>query len=134
MKTLRIYLDTPVFGGFLDDEFADESQALFDLIRAGRFVLVISEVLLEELAAAPEAVQNVLAGLPTDYIEFLQNSLEIQRLRDAYLTEGILGPASRSDAEHVASASVAEVDFIVSWNFKHIVHYEKYLVSKRLIS
>ena len=29
------------------------------------------------------------------------------------------------DAEHIASASVADVDLIVSWNFKHIVHFEK---------
>jgi len=33
--------------------------------------------------------------------------------------------SSRSDAEHIASASVADVDFVVSWNFKHIVHYDK---------
>ena len=31
----------------------------------------------------------------------------------------------QADAEHIASASVAEVDFVVSWNFKHIVQFEK---------
>ena len=26
---------------------------------------------------------------------------------------------------HIALATIAEVDAIVSWNFKHIVHFEK---------
>jgi hypothetical protein len=32
---------------------------------------------------------------------------------------------SRSDAGHVATATVYRVDAIVSWNFKHIVQLEK---------
>lgn len=46
-------------------------------------------------------------------------------LRDAYIQANVVGNASKADAEHVASASVADVDVIVSWNFKHIVHYDK---------
>jgi hypothetical protein len=36
-----------------------------------------------------------------------------------------VGPASFADAEHIACASVAAVDLIVSWNFRHIVHFDK---------
>ncbi len=46
-------------------------------------------------------------------------------LRQAYLDAGIVGPSSRSDALHVAMATVAGCDAIVSWNFKHIVHAGK---------
>ena len=46
-------------------------------------------------------------------------------LREAYIEAGVLGQGSIADAEHIASAPVAKVDFVVSWNFKHIVHYEK---------
>jgi hypothetical protein len=53
------------------------------------------------------------------------SSREVDELRDAYLQAGVVGPASLVDAEHIAYASVAEVDLIVSWNFKHIVHFEK---------
>lgn len=45
--------------------------------------------------------------------------------RDEYLKAGVVSNSCKSDAEHVASASIAEVDFIISWNFKHIVHYDK---------
>jgi hypothetical protein len=46
-------------------------------------------------------------------------------LRDAYINAGVVGYASTEDAEHVAAASVAGADMIISWNFKHIVHYDK---------
>ena len=46
-------------------------------------------------------------------------------LRDAYLAAGVVGPSSRNDAEHVALATVARADLIVSWNFKHLVHIDK---------
>lgn len=37
----------------------------------------------------------------------------------------MVGPASSADAAHIAAATVAEVDMVVSWNFKHIVHFDK---------
>lgn len=52
-------------------------------------------------------------------------SEEIAELAAAYVALGVVGEASRLDAEHIASATVADVDLIVSWNFKHIVHFEK---------
>jgi len=45
---------------------------------------------------------------------------------------GIVGPASRYDATHVAAASVARADAIVSWNFRHIVHFDKIKVYQRV--
>ena len=35
-----------------------------------------------------------------------------------------MGPASSNDAAHIAVATVSNVDMVVSWNFKHIVHFE----------
>ena len=43
----------------------------------------------------------------------------------SYLTAGILTPKSRNDATHVAAATIARADAIVSWNFKHIVRLDK---------
>ncbi len=125
MKKLRTYADTSVFGGCLDDEFAEESNAFFEEIRGGKFSLVISETLLRELDQAPEEVQKILASLSPETVEIIEYNDEIGSLRDAYVQARVVGPASQADAEHIASASVADVDFVVSWNFKHIVHYEK---------
>ncbi|MBN2559869.1 MAG: PIN domain protein [Phycisphaerae bacterium] len=125
MKRLRIYADTSVFGGCFDEAFAEDSRKLFDEIKAGRFALVVSGTLLRELHKAPDRVREVVAEVPEGFIEVIEPSEEIERLRDAYILAGVVGPASLLDAEHIASASVAAVDLIVSWNFKHIVHFER---------
>ncbi|HEY3282344.1 MAG TPA: hypothetical protein VGN26_08740 [Armatimonadota bacterium] len=41
MRTpVRVYVDSSVFGGVLDDEFAEASRAFFRDLEAGRFALV----------------------------------------------------------------------------------------------
>jgi hypothetical protein len=66
-----------------------------------------------------------MLNLPVGAFEMVLFDVAIGRLRDAYLKARVVGPASESDAEHIASASVAGADFVVSWNFQHIVHFEK---------
>lgn len=125
MGKVRMYVDTSVIGGCLDSEFAEESRALLDMTCRGEFVLLVSYLLLDELRRAPAAVRDILDSLPETHTEFLRPSAEAFRLRDRYLAEGIVGAGSSDDALHVALASIARADIIVSWNFKHIVHYEK---------
>jgi predicted nucleic acid-binding protein len=48
MKTPRIYADTSVFGGCFDEEFERESRQLFEEVCSGRFILVVSETVIEE--------------------------------------------------------------------------------------
>jgi hypothetical protein len=50
---------------------------------------------------------------------------ESRRLRDEYVRAKILSAKSENDAHHVAIATLARADLIVSWNFKLIVHIEK---------
>ena len=125
MKLLRVYADTSVFGGCFDEEFAEESKAFFEDVRSGKFTLVVSATVLAELEKAPNHVQKVLTELPPETVEAIEYSEEIGILRDAYLKAGILRPEAQADAEHIAAASVADVDFVISWNFKHVVHYDK---------
>jgi hypothetical protein len=108
-----------------DDEFSEESQKIFEEIRKGCFILVLSETTLRELDKAPRKIQEILVTLPLESIELVEYHKDIIDLRDAYIQTGVVGPSSKADAEHIASASYAEVDFVVSWNFKHIVHFEK---------
>jgi hypothetical protein len=43
----------------------------------------------------------------------------------AYEARKILGPKYAADMRHIAIATIAVVDALVSWNFKHIVKLEK---------
>ena len=125
MRRLRAYADTPVYGGCFDVEFQEDSQAFFREVSAGRFLLLIADITVRELALAPERVRSVLQDLPPVSLEFLAFSEEVRRLRDAYLEFGVLPASAGADAEHVASATAGESDLLVSWNFKHIVHFDK---------
>lgn len=122
---LRVYPDTSVFGGCFDDEFKAHSVQFFEEVRQGKFIIVVSDVTLDELELAPEQVRSILAGLPAEHVELVSASAESDALRNAYLRAGLLGPASINDAAHIAVATTSQVDLVVSWNFKHIVHFEK---------
>jgi predicted nucleic acid-binding protein len=120
----RLYLDSSVFGGAFDPEFADDSLALIDLLRTGYYRLVISPLVDFEIATAPDAVAALYRELAVN-ADIAQLSVDASSLHEAYLAHRIVGPRSESDALHVAVASVAACLAIVSWNFKHIVHMEK---------
>lgn len=121
----RIYTDTSVIGGCLDVEFEEGSLALFENFKSGSTILVISDLTLAELEAAPQPVRDVLLSVPTDYIEFLEFSEEASSLAETYLKERVVPAKSRVDAQHIATATLGRVDVLVSWNFKHIVNLQR---------
>jgi len=75
------------------------------MARAGTIILLVSDVLVDELRRAPEAVAEVLASLPRHAVELVAISPESESLRDAYLSAGVLSDASANDAHHVALAT-----------------------------
>jgi hypothetical protein len=77
------------------------------------------------LELVPEPVRAVLAALPAKQVDIVGTSPESDKLRDAYLEAAVVGAASSNDAAHIAVATISGVDLVVSWNFKHIVHFEK---------
>ena len=125
MKRHRIYCDSSVIGGYFDSEFEADSQRFIDAVKKGRIVMLVSEVVLQEILEAPENVQNLLDSMPTSSVERVPLSREVIELRNAYIAAGILGPKWIDDATHVAAATVARADAIVSWNFAHIVRLDK---------
>jgi hypothetical protein len=52
-------------------------------------------------------------------------SPEALLLADAYQQHGILTPKFYADGIHIVLATIAEVDLLVSWSFRHIVRYDK---------
>ena len=125
MHKPRIYIDTSVIGGCFDEEFKVWSNLLFENFFSGRNIAVISETTLDELTDAPVEVQTQIKNIPNGFLEVIELSDEILKLANDYISSGILGEKSREDALHIASATVCEVDLIVSWNFKHIVNLDK---------
>ena len=93
-------------------------------LRQGRFQLVTSDIVQAEILGSPEKVKAWFEEcLPLS--EFASVTLAASTLRTAYLKAGIVTPKWEADALHVAVATVEHCRIIVSWNFKHIVHYDK---------
>lgn len=123
----RLYLDTSVFGGCFDEAegFATDSWRVMDAIKDGLAELCYSDSVVDELADAPERVRAVFDALPADARTKVALTDEVAELSRAYLDAGIVGPQWLDDTLHVAAATVARADAIVSWNFKHIVSLKK---------
>lgn len=124
MINIRVYADTSGFGGIYDDDFQDESKEFFEEVKRSRFTLITSAVVRAKIEPAPEKVKIFFNDM-IEIAEIVDVSKEALQLRDAYLKAGIITPKYSDDALHVALASVSNCSLIVSWNFKHIVHFEK---------
>jgi predicted nucleic acid-binding protein len=123
-RPLRVYVDTSVFGGVHDDEFREPSERFFTAVREGAFVVLVSEALVVEIASAPAMVQATFEAHRA-HMEALETTAEAAALAEAYLAARVVPAASRVDALHVALASVARADAVVSWNFKHLVQLRR---------
>jgi len=121
----RIYTDTSVIGGCEDEEFQLHSRRLMDAFVRGDLTLVLSELTLRELAPAPPSVRGVLAAVPDGHLEVVRLTSAADQLARLYLAEGILGANMLADAQHIAMATVANVDALVSWNFRHVVNLSR---------
>ena len=121
----RIYIDTSVYGGYFDVEFAENTIPLFDRLKSGEFTLLFSTVTQDELENAPEKVKNLVQSIRTENTEFIEITDKAVELASEYITEKVVGQTSYADFLHIALATIYRVDFLISWNFKHIVNVER---------
>ncbi|MDR0910224.1 MAG: hypothetical protein LBM77_10725 [Spirochaetaceae bacterium] len=121
----RIYIDTSIVGGYFDDEFADETQALFQRLERKEVLFVISSVLKQELTLAPQQVRELLGKYSDDCFEYVELTQEAIDLANEYIAEKVIGKTSLDDCRHIAIATIYKADVLASWNFKHIVNLER---------
>ena len=121
---MKVYADTSIFGGVFDKEFSEVSKKFFDEVKSDRFTLMTSALVEAEIEPAPEKIRSFFRDFLTfaRVVEIKQPALQ---LRSEYIRAGIVTQKSMNDALHVAIASVNNCNLIVSWNFKHIVHFDK---------
>jgi len=121
----RLYIDTSVIGGYHDDEFKDATRQFFERIEAKEFLIYFSEINETELVLAPQNVKEVKLKIPQECLPYVEIDKEVEQLAQTYVSEKVLGKASTNDAYHIALAPVNRLYCLVSWNFKHIVNFDK---------
>ena len=118
----KLYFDTSVFGGVYDKEFKVETEKLFEMVKAGEITCVYSDLTEFELENAPETVKEHFVDLPHNHTEFVEITEEMNQLANEYVNEKVVGETSIDDCRHIACATIKKVDYLISWNFKHIVN------------
>jgi predicted nucleic acid-binding protein len=132
----KIYPETSLFGFYskrCKDAECVGTVELFNRIDKGRYEAYISEYVNTEMQDAPELVQERLAELIKKYkITVLDTNDEIKKLADRYISEKVVPASARTDALHLATATVYGMDIIVSMNLKHIVKPKTIFMTERI--
>ncbi len=115
----KLYLESSVINMYFQEEVA----YLRDLTRQfwkdvlPHFDVYISEAVIDEIRATEELnLRKALENLIKDFM-ILEMTEEIVKLSEVYLSHRRI---PRGDALHLASASVGEIDFLVTWNLRHL--------------
>lgn len=120
-----IYLDTSIYGGYFDVEFEEFTKPLFDRIRKLDFNLFYSDLVQEELANSPDKVKELVQSLSSEITFNISTNEEALNLAKSYIDEKVVGKTSFADCVHIALATIHKVDYLISWNFKHIVNVDR---------
>jgi len=129
----RLYVDTSVLGALFDEEDPTRLRAtrrLLEMCAAGRFEAHIGQEVIAEVSRAPVRIRSglldAIRGLRPTLVEPSDAS---EKLFEAYLATDAFRKGSRMDARHLAIATVAGTDALVSWNYRDMVN----LGRKRLV-
>jgi predicted nucleic acid-binding protein len=120
---LRIYLDTSVVSGLVDDRLPERQRATVDFwSRLAEYEVSVSELTIAEIQATEDpGLRAQMADLVRSF-RVLRIEEGARRLAREYVRRGVFSVATMEDALHVAVAVVSRQDMLVSWNFRHLVN------------
>jgi hypothetical protein len=129
MKT--VYLETSIFGYLTGRPSRDLLVSARQQIterwwhdHRQRFELFVSPVVETEAGRGdPEAAQRRLSAM--DGIPQLAVNAAVERLAEQFIQDGALPDVAAEDAIHIALAAVHRIDYLLTWNCRHIDNAEK---------
>ncbi len=125
IKTLRIYVDSSIIQGCCCPEKAPWSKSLLEDFRREVYKPVTSTLVQQELNHGSSEAQAALDQLLSLQPKIVELNDKAETLTDLYLERKIVPELARAHAQHVALATLEEVDILTSWAFKYIVHYSR---------
>ena len=89
--------------------------------RRGQFTLYISQVVLDEVALGDSEMADKRLDILRDF-PLLEVNEEVQSLAIQFLTKSNLPAKASDDALHIAVATFYGIDYLLTWNCKHIAN------------
>lgn len=118
-RELKLYLENSVINMYFQDDapyLRDLTQQFWEEVLP-QFTVYVSDVVLDEIRATAELdLRRELENLIKDF-EVLEITEDVVKLSNVYLSHRRL---PRGDALHLASASVEKMDFLATWNLRHL--------------
>jgi len=121
-RKIKVYLDTSVISA-LFDEMNPQRQFLTQLFfeNIGAFDAYISEVVLAEIDETRDTRLRKKLRKTAISFKLLSMDDESKMLADEYVGHGAIPSDYPEDALHISIATVNGIDYLISWNFEHIV-------------
>jgi predicted nucleic acid-binding protein len=125
-KKLRVYIETSIIS-HLDapdrPDWMEETHKLWKEIENDKYEIVIGSTVFAELQRCHEPKRSFMFDrLAEIAYTAIDSTDESEQLAGKYISMSGLPKKSRNDAMHIALATLADCDAIVSWNFSHIVN------------
>jgi predicted nucleic acid-binding protein len=121
-KRIKVYLDTSVISA-LFDERNPERKSLTKIFFNGidEFDAYISDITVAEIEQTPDKELRTKMNDIKAQFSVLSSTEDVEWLGNKYMEYGAVPERYAEDAYHIAIAVINEIDFLLSWNFKHIV-------------
>ncbi len=97
--------------------------------RRDQFELYISQTVLDEAARGDAEIARRRLEMLSDF-PLLEVNEAVQELAAQFLTKSNLPPKAADDAIHIAVATIYGLDYLLTWNCKHIANAQ---IQKKLV-
>jgi predicted nucleic acid-binding protein len=134
-QRLRIYLDTSVPNFLFADDSPEKMEITLDLftnfIKPTIYRSFISPVVIAEIEETKDdnkriQLLNILKEYPIEMLDYSEaEEIEIQELAEKYIEKKIIPEKKLADALHIAICVIKGIDYLVSWNYKHLANINK---------
>jgi hypothetical protein len=131
MRALNLYVETSVWSHWYAEDAPERREATREFLSRCRdnsdaTRIHISAFVLDELRGAPSRLATQLGTLLEDFHPaMLEPRPEVYELAQTYADLGVIPAGKLADRLHVAIATVAEMDMLVSWNYRHLVNVRR---------
>ncbi|MDR0867196.1 MAG: PIN domain nuclease [Planctomycetota bacterium] len=126
MKKMRLYLETSVISQLNAPDRPDwmaETLRLWKELEADRYEAIVGEPVVAEIKKCYEPKRTFMLDKVKEMVKTMVGETdEAKRIANEYIRQGGLKRKSATDALHIALATLANCDFVVSWNCRHIVN------------
>lgn len=119
---MKTYLDTSTISALFDDRNPERKLLTEEFFaKIGIYNIYISELTVAEIERTPDLELRSKMKKTIKGFLILELNESVEELAKEYTKHGAVPISYLEDAYHIAVAVLNEMDYLISWNFRHIV-------------